>query len=499
MRSLIALAVLTAPAASMAATMYVDQNIGSSCANYDPGSRSCGPGSSQAYSSLGAGLGAVDSGDTLLLRAGNYGQISAQSSGTASQPIVIEGFSGESVVVSSGSIGLSIINQSNITFRNLVVNNVEGFGRIENSSGIIFDSIAFSNASASGTTGSLKFVRANNNKVLNSTFDDGSDLLILQDDANFNVIQGNSFASAAHSQISIRCASQNVIRGNEFDNPDQKAMEIYDCEGVSDAPVRLDDAKRNVLEFNRFLGTASSGSSNNFNAIQHGAQQTIVRQNVYADNLGGGINYQYYSDESLFVYENRLYNNTFYNNRCFGIIGQSGPGNRFYDNRVVNNLLFQNSSCNGGGGQVSISDSGSVILSNNSQVNSDPGFANANARDLSLTSGSNQIDAGAFITTAASGGSGTSLVVGDASWFYDGFGIAGETGDEIQIEGQSGTAFIASIDYPSNTITLSASLTWNNGDGVHLKYAGNAPDVGAFEFGSTPTNRPNPPTSLDVN
>lgn len=499
MYRLLILAALAAPTVGLAATLYVDQNIANDCSNYDPASRSCGNGSSQAYSSAGAGLAGAGAGDTLILRAGTYGQLNIQQSGTQSQPITIQGAGGESVVITSGAVGLNIINQTNIVFRDLVVNNVEGFGRIENSSGISFESIAFSSAQASGTTGSLKFVRSTYNRVINSTFDDGSDLLILQDASNFNVIQGNSFGRAAHSLISIRCASQNVLRSNEFDNPDQKAMEIYDCEGVSDAPVRLDDAKRNVLELNRFLGTAASGASNNFNAIQHGAQQTIVRRNVFADNLGGGVNYQYYSDESLYVNQNRLYNNTFYNNRCFAIIGQSGPANRFFDNRVVNNLLFQNSSCSGGGGQVSIADSGSVILSNNSQVNSDPGFANANARDLTLTSGSSQIDAGAFVARAASSGSGTSLVVDDASWFYDGFGIVGESGDEIQLEGQGTSATILAINYATNTITLSTSLTWNNGDGVHLKYAGNAPDVGAFEFGATQTKRPNPPSNLDVN
>ena len=62
-------------------------------------------------------------------------------------------------------------------------------------------------------------------------------------------------------------------------------------EGVSDAPVRLDDARRNLIEFNRFLGTAPAGRNHKYNAIQHGGQQNIVRYNLFRDNLGGGVNY----------------------------------------------------------------------------------------------------------------------------------------------------------------------------------------------------------------
>jgi hypothetical protein len=493
MKRLLALAALSAPAVGTAASVYVDQTIGSNCSNYSAASRSCGSGSAQAFSSLNGGLAGVGPGDILFLRAGSYGQLDIQQSGTASQPIVIQNYNGEAATVTGNVVGIYVIDKSNVTIRGISVADVVGFGRLENASRIIIDSVDFENASNSGTTGSLKIVSSSNNRIVNSSFDSGSDLMVIQDDANLNVIQGNSFGRAGHSLISIRCSSQNIIRANEFDNPDQKAMEIYDCEGVSDAPVRLDDAKRNLLEHNRFVGTASASRDHLYNAIQHGGQQTIVRHNVFADNLGGGSNYQYYSDESLYVYENRLYNNTFYNNRCHGIIGASNSSNNFRDNRVVNNLLYLNKDCSGGNQQTNIRNTNSVILTNNSVVNNDPGFTDAAARDLTLTSNSSQIDAGAFVASTVSNGSGTSMQVDDASWFYDGFGIVGEVPDMIQLEGQSEAVSIQSIDYASNTITLASPLTWSNGDGVHVKFAG------TFEFGSTPTRRPNSPTDLTAN
>lgn len=455
------------------------------CATYDAATRTCAGGTSRAFVHIREGLKSLNAGDTIYLREGSYGQLNVQRSGTPSEPISINGYVGESVVISvGGDVGIRVVDQTDIRFANLTVANVQGFGRIENSYRIEFDSIEFSNAGASGTTGALKFVRSTHNRVSNSSFGIGSDLLLLQDASNFNVIQGNSFGNASHSQISIRCSSQNVLRQNRFENPDQKLIEMFDCEGISDAPVRLNDARRNLVERNMFLGTPASYKSHNYNAIQHGGQQSIVRLNVFAYNLGGGVNYQNYAKECLYVNENRLYNNTFYANRCYGIIGQSGsPSNMFYDNRVVNNLLYLNRDCSGAGRQVSIRDRRAVILTANSREKADPGFVNAATNDFNLVATSDQIDAGAFVARAVTDGSGSVLVLDDASWFYDGFGISGETGDMIRIQGQNESARIVSIDYEANSLTLSRDLTWSSGDGVHLDYSGDAPDVGAFEFG----------------
>ncbi len=483
-------------ASASAKTAYVDSSISADCENYAPATRSCGSGGDTAYSDLSTGLAALGPGDTLHLRAGNYGQLSVQRSGTNSSPIIISGYEGEvATISSSSSIGLSVIEHTDVEIRNLFVVDVVGFGRIENSQRIIIDDISFENASSSGTTGSLKFVRSTYNKVLNSRFAGGSDLMILQDDSDRNVIQGNAFGRAAHSLISIRCSGENVIRANEFNNPDQKAVELYDCEGVSDAPYRLDDTKRNILENNRFLGTAPSDRNYRYNAIQHGGQHTIVRNNVFAHNLGGGSNYQYYSDESLHVYGNRLYNNTFYSNRCYAIIGAGSSASTFYDNQAINNLLFENVGCNLEDRQIDIGNPDTVILRSNSMVQQEPGFMDPGANDFRLTPGSSQIDGGAFVTTAQSSGNGTRLVVEDASWFFDGLGIPSEEGDMIRLEGQSQSARIISIDYESSALTLDRELEWNAGDGVHLNYDGIAPDFGAFEFNGN-SRTPQPPTDL---
>ena len=54
-------------------------------------------------------------------------------------------------------------------------------------------------------------------------------------------------------------------------------------------------------------------------------------------------------------------------------------------------------------------------------------------------------------------------------------------GDRIQLQGQSQTAGITSVDYSTNQLTVDTPLTWTAGLGVSLPYSGSAPDVGAFE------------------
>jgi hypothetical protein len=475
---------------SHAAEIFVDQGITARCDDYASSSRSCGDGEANAFPALPAALPSLEPGDVLYLRAGRYGQIRLDVSGTPSAPIEIRGMPAEEVIVTTdGEVALWLIDRSDVLIADLSVRQVEGFGRLENSTRIVIENVTFADAAASGTTGALKLVRSPMNRISGSRFEGGSDLLLLQDDSDRNVVSGNTFGRASHSLISVRCSGHNAIRGNVFNNPDQKALEIYDCEGVSDAPVRLDDTKRNLIEFNHFNGTAPAGQSHYFNAIQHGGQLTIVRYNLFTGNMGGGVNYQYYDQESLFVYGNRLYNNTFHGNRCYAVIGQSGSSRQFFDNRVTNNLMQGNTDCSGSRGQVSIRNRRQVILKGNAELDSDPGFEDVPAGDFRLRPDSRQVDAGAFVAKVTTDGYGTSLPVDDASWFYDGFGITGETGDIVMLEGQSTPVRVVAVDHENGVLQLAAPMRWRRGDGVHPAFTGSGPDVGAFETGRTSATR----------
>jgi hypothetical protein len=75
------------------------------------------------------------------------------------------------------------------------------------------------------------------------------------------------------------------------------------------------------------------------------------------------------------------------------------------------------------------------------------------------------------LTTATNAASGSiNLVVADAGYFYDGWGLAGEAGDYIKI-GSGQPVQITAIDWSSNSITLAEGRSWSVGASVF--FAGN--------------------------
>lgn len=485
-----------------AATIHIDPTIGSDCpTTYNAAARTCSGGSAGAYRTLSAGLGSASPGDTVLLRAGTYGQLAPSVSGTSAQPITIKSYMGETATITGSVVGLWIIGRTDLILEGLTVSNSTGFCRLEDSTRITLQNNTFQNSTGSGTTAGCKFVRTTHSRMLNNAIVNGNDSLLLQDASDRNLVSGNTFTTGRHSQLSIRCSEYNVIRNNTFANSVQKSIELYDCDSISDAPERFDSTHHNLIEHNRFTQTADSSSYNDYNAIQHGGQETIVRRNVFYNNLGGGLHYNTYSAEATVLYGNRSYHNVFHDNECWAIYGEGENAPNYTDNRVLNSIFWRNTDCGGGGSQTNIADADAVTMVSNALLSADPGFVSAVGRDYRLTVGSSQIDAGSFLTQTSGAGSGTSLPVNDVRYFYDGFQISGESGDQIQLQGQVGTVRVTAINYATNTLTLSAPLTWSAGQGVHLAYAGSAPDIGAFEFGLPdlpPPTRPAAPRNLRI-
>ncbi len=475
---------LMAPSAQ-AATRYVDATLSGDCpSTYAPATRSCSGGTDVGHASLASAAAAATAGDTVILREGTYPQLVPGGSGVEGQPITFKSYDGETARIAQLSqLAISITNKSYITIEGLAIDEVLGWGRLEDADHIIIISNVFTKATATGTTGSLKLVRSDHNQLLGNVFDDGNDNVVVQESDN-NLIEGNTFRLGRHALLSIRCANFNVIRGNSFDNPDQKAGEIYDCEGVSDAPYALDATKRNLFELNRFANTRPSDVKHRYNGIQFAGQQGIVRRNLFYDNLGGGIGIQVYSDEALINYGHRIYNNTFVENRCFGFWSADGGSPSQYFNTVVKgNLFFGNADCSGAGAQHLIGNPTAVSFADNELADVDPGFVDLAARDLALRDDSAMVDVAPFATRTASNGNGTELPVNDAGYFFDGYGIAGQIGDLIQLRAQTTTARVVAIDYQTNVLSLDQALSWDADVGVHLAYADAAPDMGALELG----------------
>lgn len=467
--------------------LYSDATLSADCpGTYEPRSRSCGLGTDTAYSTVAAAATAAGPGDTVLLREGTYGEVLRPSrSGFPDRPILFSSYPGETAIFANvQGPALMLINVSHVIIDSLTVADSIGWARLENADHNIIRNSRFQRAGARGSTGGLKLVRSAYTRIHDNTFQDGNDSIVVQE-SDRNVIDGNTFTTARHSLLSIRCGSFNIVRRNRFQNVRQKALEIYDCEGVSDAPVKLDATKRNLVEANTFAYTRGSGQPHRYNGIQYAGQHGIVRRNVFQDNQGGALNFQVYSQEAIHNYGHRVYHNTFFANRCFAITASTSPAVSSYRNNVAtNNLLYRNVDCNGGGtAQIDIGNPKAVVLRGNAMLATPPGFVDEDARDLRLTGQSSVIDGGVFLTQAVGGGSGTTIRVQDASYFVDGYGIPGESGDLIQLGGNDQTARIVAVDLATNTLTVDRPLTWHDRQGVHLAYAGAAPDIGAYEFG----------------
>lgn len=533
-------------------TLYVDPQIPPGpCIKYNPSTRNCETGTATAYATIAAASAVATPGTTVLIRGGTYSEaLIPQTSGDSGQYITFKNYESEPVFL-GGETGIVLSHRRYIWIEGLHVedrfwleaNNSDAeFARnFQNRSFNVIKSCIFKRTPASGTTGNIRIVRSHDNRLLDNTIEDGRDNIVLVD-SDRNVVQGNRVAKGRHSLISVRCSDYNVIRDNYFVNPLQKIGEVYDCgKDTSAVPHAFDATKHNLFENNVFAEASEYYNSTGGNGIQYAGQEGIIRRNVFF-NGNVGMSFATYGDESLYNVNNRTYHNVFYNNDGAGISLGAGEVN----NRFKNNILFANKGCTpecsattpgqilyeidpnarpfwetstfyynaifyqqpgqavieqseSSGPGLSIADFNyeiAKVFLNSLEVN--PQFVNAAAGDFHLQSGSPLIDAGDFLTKTTEAKTESIIMqVQDAAYFYDGYGIAGEQGDLVQLQGGTTTARIVSVNYGTNTLTLDRPLSWTAGQGVTLQFGGSAPDVGAFETNlSTAIPPPPAPTNL---
>ena len=531
-------------------TIYVDGSLVQATTTYDPPTQSPTTGTFIAYPSIADANQMVESGDTVVIRGGTYPEtIRPHSSGTKTRPISYRSYLNETVTLTGASLrnlpegeyadyewdkyGIYLWGKSYIAVEGIFFDNLtSGWARIVNSNFITLDGNSFTRALAAGARGGIKLVNSHDNKIVNNYIEDGNDnLLLIKCDRN--LIKANTIKKGRHSVWSIKGGSYNVIRGNYFENVDQKIGEILDAndpqygEDENHFGIFLTDAAHhNLIENNTFAHTRDTDGLASYNAIQYAGQRGIIRNNVFYDNLGGGLGMTIYDLEAEYNYGNRVYNNTFYNNKHGGIIYtyySGGGAGCWSDNVHVNNSFYKNfdnaqihlaiwrAACLGGiafehnsifkdslGDDVvfytgaskgDLRDAGSLsyweagyphLFSDNLEV--DPLFVDAGNHDFHLLESSPLIDGGTFLTQTVSSGSGVHIPVADAAYFFDGFEMDGQVGDIIQLQAGASRARIIDIDYDNNIITVDTALSWQDQQGIGLHYNGSAPDIGAYEF-----------------
>ncbi len=359
----------------------------------------------------------------------------------------------------------------------------------------------------------------------------------------FARIEGNHIYNGGHDTLELQ-ASYNIIRSNFFHNAPWVWFPEYQQYGGHREIITEPNAQHNLIEGN-WCGYAGQPIANDgATGMEICSASNIVRGNISIWNQNYGITV-YGKSEGLTVMGTKVYNNTV----VWNSLGQRALTNytaqttntdyQYYKgalklvyatNVFVGNNLFAYNGNGGAGSDTNVifyaactlegnswgknwfdSTNGNSWLTNVGTVAlGDPLFINTTSTNmtlnpavvvkghpfdretlvLSLQAGSPCIDAGQFLTTVTSGGSGTTLPVADAGFFFDGYGMV--PGDTIQLEGQSSTTTITAADYGAKTLTLSSSLTWTNGQGVALAYNGSAPDMGAYEYTS---GAPAPPAT----
>jgi hypothetical protein len=205
-----------------------------------------------------------------------------------------------------------------------------------------------------------------------------------------------------------------------------------------------------------------------------------------------------YAHELSGVDSLRIYNNTFVDFVNNSTIGYNSISSAFH----FNNLYYEanstpinpyNTRTTYGTSAITASNNACVIGSTHAScaVNTDPLFTNYASGDFTIQTGSPAKNTGKYITLAnGAGDNTTTLIVDNARYFTDGFGMTG--GDIIKI-GANDPVTITSINYTgaatadacngiSNCIIISTAQTWADNAEIYWRDQDATPDIGAWEY-----------------
>lgn len=447
-------------------------------------------------------------GDTVYLQAGTYREsLQPHRSGRQGKYIAYKRYRDEEVIITAVHDGADLSNRSYIILDGLRILNVRHWW-VNMQPNSTHNVIQNCHMEETGGWGGLYITtKSDYNRILKNTFigKTGPGDLIWLVDSSYNLIEGNEFHYGTHQCVDIQSrkgkARKNIVRKNLIRNPWHTGLAPYPNADwtLVEGNIIVDcgkDHKENKYGSERDRNMARRDHK----GIQLGSQWCIIRNNVLVNNGSMSVNVYGYK-KGL---NNRIYHNVFYENEI-GLY--TNTQDSIYGNIYRNNIFYQNReyeiSINIGGQRkdnyfVSNNISGAPLrylskTTNLSQLHSEypkqfinnlslePYFVNADKRNFRLRPSSPLIDKGSFLTRTVASGDGKKIIVEDAHYFMDGWGII--EGDLIQLEGQTARRKITNVDYDNNTLSIDRPLIWKKGQGVSLAYHSVAPDIGAYEFG----------------
>ncbi len=459
--------------------------------------------------------------DTAILMDGSYStQIKPSNSGTAGNPITYKAQNSRMAFLTSGNPRILIDNRSYITLDG--IKSLHGTSRWlhgNNSSHITVNDCEFI-GSASGSFEKGRFRDSGGYiTVTNSYFDDQADGIHIRESLG-HFIANNQILEDVHSPLVLMGVTDSVVENNYFNNPVHRNIEILSTRLYM--PPNERRTNYIVIQDNYFFADDDADKAS---SIKMNSSYSILRRNVFDQCPDWSLRFpQAYGStvgdrpEGWFCVDNRAYNNTFYGNGesiqaaksnsvisqggayggtiCINNIIYAGTGikqiNLYADIQPTDISFFYNSIMRSTPGQdvfdvnglktvAEVESAWPANYANNYEHN--PMFTNAAADDFTLQPGSPCIDAGGNLTTTVGSGSGTVVPVADSLYFTDGYGVI----DPDVIRVGDNRVQIVSINRSSNEITVDSSISWSDGDPVNLDYFGLAPDLGAFESGSSET------------
>jgi len=209
-----------------------------------------------------------------------------------------------------------------------------------------------------------------------------------------------------------------------------------------------------------YLG--NNGTSANFSNWKE-YNNTMIDNQVQQTSGGGGVSTWVSGPNGAFI-NNLMYNDVYPAGSKSGYYSVDSTSSSGFVS--MNNLVYD-SSCTSG------TLSGCTIAPFSAapgNIFANPMLVATDGSSFAVLAGSPAIAGGANLTTvsAKDSGSGTALVVNDANFFQDGWNIPGVSPDCISVTTVGNHACITSINYSTNTLTLSSSIQRAAGDLVWL-------------------------------
>lgn len=345
---------------------------------------------------------------------------------------------------------------------------------------------------------------------------------------DYNILENCILYHGGHDVLGVH-GKYNIIRNNYVHNEPWMNYQGGKWSQRNIYTIGKSLAQHNIFEANKvgYAGYPQTITNCANEGIMDEGNYNIYRYNILFHNSGNGYSRAIKPVTGL-ANGSVIYNNVFWHNGYDPYTPQNKTGcwhngydhaistcdndTTCKDNAYINNLFYQNK--NSINSSIEISKYSPVIeptyqiIRNNwiGSINGDPKFVNISGTpdpmqkdqfNFNLQANSRAIDGGSYLTrTTNSGFNSTFLTVENTNFFQDGFGLqfvwfkANINADWIAIGSVNNVVQIKSIDYSTNTITLSSPMTWQDGDRIWLYKKsdgqrvlyGSAPDYGAYEY-----------------